>query len=59
MEELPINKYLECFEIVLAGWVREIFVEENGDKQGLTAKVGYTLKSMELSVIGEKRICCC
>ena len=41
MEELPINKCLECYEIVLAGWVREIFVEENGDKQGLTAKVGY------------------
>ena len=59
MEELPINKCLECYEIVLAGWVREIFVEENGDKQGLTAKIGYRLKSMKLSVIGEKRICCC
>ena len=53
MEELPISRCLECYEIVLAGWVMEIFAEENGDKQGLT---GYRLKSMELSVIGEKRI---
>ena len=48
MEELPINKCLECYEIVLAGWVREIFVEENGDKQGLTAKSRLYIKINEV-----------
>ena len=31
-------------------------MEEIGDKRGLTAKVGYRLKSIELPVIGKKSV---